>query len=867
MYTDSELLRQYVKDGSEAAFTELIQRYAGLVYSAALRTTGGKRHLADEVTQDVFTLLVRKAPALLEYETLAGWLYRSTRYVALRALHKIRKQEIREQEAIAMQTHSAPDIQWEQLRPLLDEAMERLDEPDRQAVLLRYFQGWSHREVGTALGLSENTARARTDRAVEKLHRYFARSGVVTTGALLAQALSANAAQAAPVGLVGKVATASFVQAKGLGFGHSLLKAFYMTTKTKIITVAVVIVAAMAVPLVQQHQTIAQLNNQLARVQKTKAASASDLDDQVAKVKATIAKLRKIRDHEVSYEKIRNYIAGLDVGIIQALINDPTSTSLLKENTNARSALVARWAELDHTAALAWAIKYDNDKSTLIDIYDAWSESDPAGALAALPELQLKGDDYSNTLRFIIGNYFEKDPAAAYAALRNLPYNQTYELYPRAFEIWAWQDPVAAATAALNLPSSSIRDSTLDRIAYTWSLTDSAAALAWAKNLPPSAGKNDALAMVVIDLGHADPVATAAAFASYNIPPGYVHNDALNSIASSYAEIDPAGALQWADKNLTGGDYQTATVSILLAISKTDPAAAAADLAKISDSGVFNAALENFMLQNWTQQDPQAALAWAQALPADNLSARNAAIAQVFSSWTATDPAAAGNYILQNFTTDPAYNTLATQVAASLAKADPEGAFKWALSLPTGGGARINAITTALGALTDVDPQAAWQDAQKLTGGSNAARAEASVISSWANQQPAQAAAALPSLSEGTYLDTATANVAKSWLSQDPNAASQWINTLAPGSARDGAVSQIISTVGSSDPAGAFNWALSLGNETTRATQVVKLATQWSKQNPAAAATAAQNALGNLSGLTTDQQTALQKIVTKATTP
>jgi hypothetical protein len=488
--------------------------------------------------------------------------------------------------------------------------------------------------------------------------------------------------------------------------------------------------------------------------------------------------------------------------------------------------------------------------------------------LAALPQLQLKGEDYANALRYMMDNYFEKDPAAAFAALRNLPFSQTADLYPRAFEIWAASNPAAASTAALNLPPSLMRNQVLERIANSWALTDPAAALAWANTLPASAGKSDAVADVVTSLGHLDPAGTAAALASYNILPGYSRDNTVRSIASSFAEIDPAGALQWADTNLTGLDYRTAMVSVLETISNTDPAAAAADLAKITDPSLSNQILQNpSILNNWIQQDPQAALAWAQALPTDDVSVRNTALAQVFATWTTTDPAAAGNYVLQNMTTDPSFSTLAKQVVNSMANSDSQGAFNWAVSLPSGGGTRINAITTALGALANVDPQSAWEDAQNLTGGNNAPRAEASVISAWANQQPAQAAAALQSLPEGSDLNTATANVAKSWLTQDPNAASQWINTLPQGDARDSAVTQLISSVGQNDPASAFNWAVSIGNETTRNTQVVKLATQWSNQNPAAAATAAQNALNNLTGLTNAQQTNLQKIVAKAPAP
>jgi len=253
MPTDSELLRQHVEDGSEAAFTELVRRYAGLVYSAAWRSVGGRAHLARDVTQDVFILLARKAPMLIGHETLAGWLHATTRYISLRMIRNLRRREVREQEAIAMQINSAPEIPWEQLRPLLDEAVEQLDDRDRNAVLLRYFQGQSHREVGAALGLSEDSARVRTDRAVEKLRCHFARSGVVTTAALLTEALSANAAQATPPGLVADVAAVA--HAKGLSLGHTILKAIYMTTKTKITLVVVLILAVASLPFVIPYQS------------------------------------------------------------------------------------------------------------------------------------------------------------------------------------------------------------------------------------------------------------------------------------------------------------------------------------------------------------------------------------------------------------------------------------------------------------------------------------------------------------------------------------------------------------------------------------------------------------------------------------
>jgi RNA polymerase sigma factor (sigma-70 family) len=286
MSTDSELLRQHVENGSQAAFTELVRRYAALVYLAALRSVGGKAYLAEDVTQDVFILLARKAPMLIGHKTLVGWLYSTTRYVALSTIRNLRRREIREEKAATMQINSAPDVEWEQLRPLLDEAMERLDNRDRTAVLLRYFQGQSHREVGAALGLSENTAQARVDRAVEKLRRHFARNGVVTTAALLGEVLSANSAQAqaVPAGLIDKVAAVA--HAKGLSLGHTILKAIYMTTKTKIaITTAVMVAIIAAIPLQIESRANTRLQDELDVTQKeanTLKAGQHKLETQLA---------------------------------------------------------------------------------------------------------------------------------------------------------------------------------------------------------------------------------------------------------------------------------------------------------------------------------------------------------------------------------------------------------------------------------------------------------------------------------------------------------------------------------------------------------------------------------------------------------
>jgi RNA polymerase sigma factor (sigma-70 family) len=219
---DMALLREYATGNSETAFETLVSRRVGFVYSAALRQVRDP-HLAEEVTQAVFIILAQKAGRISGKTILAGWLFRTTRFAALAQMRADAKRRRREQEA-NMQSEiqpTAPDLFWEQMSPLLDEALATLGETDRQAVLLRFFENKSLAEVGKPLGTGEDTARKRVSRALEKLHRYFSKRGVSSTTAIIAGAISANSVQAAPVALAKSVTAVAM--AKGAAASGSTL--------------------------------------------------------------------------------------------------------------------------------------------------------------------------------------------------------------------------------------------------------------------------------------------------------------------------------------------------------------------------------------------------------------------------------------------------------------------------------------------------------------------------------------------------------------------------------------------------------------------------------------------------------------------
>jgi len=226
---DITLLREYTETGSEAAFAALVERYINLVYSAALRSVGNA-HAAEEITQAVFIILAKKARSLSNRAVLSGWLYQTTRLTAANFLRgEIRRQQ-REQEAYmqSLLNEPVPEV-WPQIAPLLDAAMGRLGEQDRNAIVLRFFENKNSREVGLALGASEDAAKMRVNRALEKLRKFFTKRGVSSTTAILAGAISANSVQAVPVALA-KSVTAVAV-AKGATASTSTLTLIKGTLK------------------------------------------------------------------------------------------------------------------------------------------------------------------------------------------------------------------------------------------------------------------------------------------------------------------------------------------------------------------------------------------------------------------------------------------------------------------------------------------------------------------------------------------------------------------------------------------------------------------------------------------------------------
>ena len=242
MSDDTELLRRYAEDHSEADFTALVQRHFDLVYSAALRQLRGDHHRAREVAQMVFVAAARKAESLARHPAFIGWLYTTTHFAAKKMIRTDWHCQERETVAHALHDASASAESWEQLRPHLDAEMLGLSPTDRAAILLRFFNQRAFSDVGAELGLSESGARMKVERAVGKLRRRLVKRGVTSSAAALATVLAGNAVSAAPAGLSAAVAGSALAEVAGLvaagASGGVALGLHFMATKTTLGLVA-----------------------------------------------------------------------------------------------------------------------------------------------------------------------------------------------------------------------------------------------------------------------------------------------------------------------------------------------------------------------------------------------------------------------------------------------------------------------------------------------------------------------------------------------------------------------------------------------------------------------------------------------------
>ena len=322
MTSDLDLLRQFARENSQDAFAEIVRRHLNLVYSAARRQVRSPQ-LAEDIAQSVFADLARVAATPSSPKILTPWLYAVTRRTAIDAIRKESRRQLREQIAMEMNAMNAQnelshfakcenEPAWPDIEPLLDDAMAALDETDRSAILLRYFENKSLREVGEALGASEDAAQKRVSRAVERLREFFSKRNVTIGAGGLAVLISANAVQSAPIGLAATISATAVLAGTAVHTSTVIAatKAIAMTTLQKTFVTAA-LTAAVGTGIFEAHQA-AQLREQNQTLQQQQTPLAE-----------------QIQQLQTNFADATNRLAGLLVENSQ-LKSNPQEMELLK---------------------------------------------------------------------------------------------------------------------------------------------------------------------------------------------------------------------------------------------------------------------------------------------------------------------------------------------------------------------------------------------------------------------------------------------------------------------------------------------------------------------------------------------------------
>jgi RNA polymerase sigma factor (sigma-70 family) len=275
----------------------------------------GDRHLAQDVAQTVFADLARKAWGLPRDVVLGGWLYRHACFTASKMVRTERRREARERTAMEMTAiHDHAEAGWERVAPFLDAALNGLSAPDRDAIVLRFFQRQDFRAVGSALGVTEDAAQKRVSRALEKLRVCLKRRGATLTAATLATALATEAVATAPAGLASSVAAASLAAAAGTGTSISLtLMKLMAMTKLKAGIAGALVIAGVAIPLARQHQSLNQLRHENLALW-TEAGDMDRLRDEnkrLAKLQVAADELERLRKENTELLRLRGQVAVL----------------------------------------------------------------------------------------------------------------------------------------------------------------------------------------------------------------------------------------------------------------------------------------------------------------------------------------------------------------------------------------------------------------------------------------------------------------------------------------------------------------------------------------------------------------------------
>jgi len=835
----SELLRHFAARRCEDAFRRLAERHTGMVLATARRMLHGNEAQAREVTQTVFVELARRAAALAPDVVLGAWLHRVTCAQAALLIRTEVRRRHREATAAAMNAPDNDDTAWSDIAPVLDAELNRLSAPDRTALVLRYLENRGLRDVGAALGTTEEGARKRVTRALEKLRARFVRQGLAAPGAAaLAVMVGGQTTRAAEPEVIAAAARAGLTAPAAASGGFAAASVAGLLWKTA----AVAGVAALGftggratVPAAAPAPVVVPVPPPVPAVAKTRVAPRSSQlltyltaeDAMLARIaRASAAELRTIFDdwnHDLS----------------------PPVFALLCQ----------RWAALDLTGALHHLRHRDDNDSGISRFYGAWALAEFDAALASARKES--GSWQNECVRRVLGSLLPRDGEKflAQAALMEKPSHVSAEDVALAMRLATAGGHDKALAVFASFTAAHLRVPAARLLASMQAETDPDAAIAWAKSLTDEKERAAALHGAILAFVERDPDRAVPLLPL--VPLEYETRGLALQVARAMVQRDGAAGLEWSLENLppnrlafslhllreapalsavarlhfahrvrerlaresAGSEWQQSfdvgLKQSTLGHTSADPAAELRALAAEPADAIRNTMLGEiaFTMQ---RDDPQGLLQAVASLPADCQSL----IAARVLYWSAGDPAAqlpllallrevpglSGmmGFMKQNLTASAVLATYGERLAESAGR-------------------------ESFAALLAQAPAEQRPDIVRGAAGSFVRRDSSGTLA-WAAALPAEQQIA------------ATESIARTLAREDEMAVSQWIDALPHGAVRDAAAHGLCGPLAQTDPEAAWQWALSIGDDAVRVPALGTVYHQWAKKQQAEAGAALSSA-------------------------
>jgi len=533
---DNGLLQEFAANRSEAAFAALVRHHVNLVFATAYRQLGN-HSLAEEVTQSVFVALARRAGSLGRHPTVTGWLHKAALLECRRVLRTELRRQRCEQVAIAVGTVSAAgESVWASLVPLLDEALLQLSEKDRLAVLLRFLEEKPLREVGEALGASEDAAGKRVARALGQMTEFFRQRGFAVPAVTVGAPLFTAATQAAPAGLAASASHAALAATSGVagGAASTLSQFLHPMAQIKLTTAAAVLIAA-AVPITLQVAANLQIKSKAALSNSTPGRGIASNASTVAEEAKGVARAGAAAIHIVN---------GLDLDLLaRQLAKLPTPANQPELEIQLRRLMFT----LDQEQVRAVAGLFGQAKNTVAlqpvaeALLSHWAELNPQEAVLAAQNLPVALA--ANSLCGALKTWVTADPDTALAWLATAQHLDSRDIqYSVVFRQLARKDPRDAVDRALRLEDRGLQRAATLAALEVWPQSAPEDALAWAEAREAEAQRNEYAAKVLDSVKTLSP--QRAIEVSLKAQNPHVRADGIFYAMVTWCQVDPMAAIQ-----------------------------------------------------------------------------------------------------------------------------------------------------------------------------------------------------------------------------------------------------------------------------------------------------------------------------------